>query len=168
MTDIKSIPKSESLPKEDLLNTAFYLDSSSESITRYINDSTSYVSVSQSNSYCIHNLNEQSAEKVIISLEIGSWILWIYKDDLINKKLNAITIRTDEGIIHHKDFLFQSDFQEPEVCEIDVEKTYIKNKNKLYAKKTYKTMKDYLIVLNKIYGLDLDKQVIYEDDNDFC
>jgi hypothetical protein len=166
MKDIKSIPNSEPLPKEDLLNTAFYLDSSSESTTRHINENTSYVS--QSNSYCIHNLNEQSAEKVITNLEIGSWILWVYKDDLIKKKLNAITIRTDEGIIHHKDFLFQSNFQEPEVCEIDVEKTYIKNKNKLYAKKTYKTMKDYLIVLNKIYGLDLDKQVIYEDDNDFC
>jgi hypothetical protein len=147
---------------EDVLNTAFSLD---ESFVSHINENTSYVS--SSDSYCIHNLNEQSAEKVINSLKIGSWILWIYKDDLINKKLNAITIRTDEGIIHHKDFLFQSNFQEPEVCEIDVEKTYIKNKDKLYAKKTYKTMKDYLVVLNKIYGLDLDKQVIYEDDNDF-
>ena len=105
MKDIKSIPNSEPLPKEDLLNTAFYLDSSSESTTRHINENTSYVS--QSNSYCIHNLNEQSAEKVITNLEIGSWILWVYKDDLIKKKLNAITIRTDEGIIHHKDFLLK-------------------------------------------------------------
>ena len=85
MTDIKSIPKSESLPKEDLLNTAFYLDSSSESTSRHINENTSYASLRQSNSYCIHNLNEQSAEKLIIDLEIGSWILWVYKDDLIKK-----------------------------------------------------------------------------------
>jgi hypothetical protein len=148
----------------DPLNTAFSLD---DSFVSHINENTSYASVRQSNSYCVHNLNEQSAEKVINNLEIGSWILWIYKDELINSKLNAITIRTDEGIIHHKDFLFQSNFQKPEVCEIDVEKTYIKNKNKLYARKTYEIMKDYLVVLNKIYGLDLDKQVIYEDDNDF-
>ena len=168
MTDIESLPKDDSFLKDDPLNTAFYLDSSSESISRHINENTSYVSVRQSNSYCVHNLNEQSAEKVIIDLEIGSWILWVYKDDLINKKLNAITIRTDEGIIHHKDFLFQSNFQESEVYEIDIEKTYIKNINKLYARKTYESMKDYLVVLNKIYGLDLDKQVIYEDDNDFC
>ena len=28
-------------------------------------------------------------------------------------------------------------------------------------------MKEYLEKLSKIYGLNLDKQVIYEDDNDF-
>jgi hypothetical protein len=149
----------------DLLNTAFYEDSEDEN-TSYIDSVTSYVK--HNNSYCVHNLNEQSAEKLMDNLEIGSWILWIYKNDLINKKLNAITIKTNDGIIHHKNFLFQIYFQTPEIYEISITQSIINNNEKLYIRKKYETMKEFLEKLNKIYGLDLDKQVIYEDDNDFC
>jgi len=154
-----------SILSNDILNTAFYADTDDE-YTTHIDFVTSYVK--HTNFYCVHNLNEQSAEKLINNLEIGSWILWIYKNDIINKKLNAITIKTNEGLVHHKDFLFQMYFQTPEVYEVSITQSIINNNEKLYTRKKYKTMKEFLEKLNKIYGLDLDKQVIYEDDNDFC
>jgi hypothetical protein len=154
-----------SILSNDILNTAFYEDTDDE-YTTHIDFVTSYVK--HTNFYCVHNLNEQSAEKLINNLEIGSWILWIYKNDIINKKLNAITIKTNEGLVHHKDFLFQMYFQTPEVYEVSITQSIINNNEKLYTRKKYKTMKEFLEKLNKIYGLDLDKQVIYEDDNDFC
>ena len=151
----------------DLLNTAFYEDSEDENTT-HIDSVTSYVK--HNNSYCVHNLNEQSAEKLMDNLEIGSWILWVYKHDLINKKLNAITIKTNEGLVHHKDFIFQMYSQKTEVYEVSITNTFLNEKmdGKLYVRKKYETMKEFLEKLNKVYGLDLDKQVIYEDDNDFC
>ena len=151
----------------DILNTAFYEDTDDENIT-HIDSITSYAK--HTNSFCVHNLNEQSCEKLMSSLDVGSWILWIYKDDMINQKLNAITIRTNEGLVHHKDFIFQFNFEKPEVYEISKTNTYLNEKKdgKLYIRKKYETMKEFLKKLNKVYGLDLDKQVIYEDDNDFC
>jgi hypothetical protein len=59
-------------------------------------------------------------------------------------------------------------FQTPEVYEVSITQSIINNNEKLYTRKKYKTLKEFLEKLNKIYGLDLDKQVIYEDDNDFC
>jgi len=149
----------------DILNEAFYEDTDDENFT-HIDPITSYAKYS--NSICVHNLNEQSAEKLMINLEIGAWILWIYKNDMINQKLNVITIKTNEGLVHHKDFLFQLDSQNPDVYEVSITNTLINSDGKLYVRKKYKTMKEFLEKLNKIYGLDLDKQVIYEDDNDFC
>jgi DNA-directed RNA polymerase subunit H (RpoH/RPB5) len=153
--------------ENDILNTAFYEDSEDENTT-HIDSVTSYAK--HSNFYCVHNLNEESAEKLMNNLNIGSWILWIYKDDLINKKLNAITIKTNEGLVHHKNFIFEMYFQKPEVYEVSITHTIINQKidGKLYIRKEYKTMKEFLEKLNRVYGLDLDKQVIYEDDNDFC
>ena len=139
----------------DILNTAFYLES---------DDIISYAK--HTDFYCIHNLNKQSTEKLMNNLDIGSWILWIYKDNLINKKLNAITIKTNEGLVHHKNFIFQINFQTPEVLEISITQSIIKKE--LYIRKEYHTMTEFLYKLKKVYGLNLDKQVIYEDDNDFC
>jgi len=151
----------------DILNEAFYEDTDDENFT-HIDPVTSYAKYS--NSICVHNLNEQSAEKLMINLEIGAWILWVYKNDMINQKLNVITIKTNEGLVHHKDFLFQLDSQNPDVYEVSITNTFLNEKinGKLHIRKKYKTMKEFLEKLNKIYGLDLDKQVIYEDDNDFC
>jgi hypothetical protein len=149
----------------DILNEAFYEDTDDENFT-HIDPVTSYAKYS--NSICVHNLNEQSAEKLMRNLEIGAWILWVYKNEMINQKLNAITIRTNEGLVHHKDFLYELHSQNPDVYEVSITNTLINSDGKLYIRKKYKTMKDFLEKLNKVYGLDLDKQVIYEDDNDFC
>ena len=151
----------------DILNEAFYEDTDDENFT-HIDPVTSYAKYS--NSICVHNLNEQSAEKLMINLEIGAWILWVYKNDMINQKLNVITIKTNEGLVHHKDFLYELDSQNPDVYEVSITNTFLNEKinGKLHIRKKYKTMKEFLEKLNKIYGLDLDKQVIYEDDNDFC
>ena len=151
----------------DILNEAFYEDTDDENFT-HIDPITSYAKYS--NSICVHNLNEQSAEKLMRNLEIGAWILWIYKNDMINQKLNVITIKTNEGLVHHKDFLYGLHSQNPDVYEVSITNTLINEKinGKLHIRKKYKTMKEFLEKLNKIYGLDLDKQVIYEDDNEFC
>jgi hypothetical protein len=97
-------------------------------------------------------------------LEIGSWILCIKKYDNIN--LNSITIRTSDGLVHHRNFKFNLPRNSLPLEKEIVEVSSIYD-GKVYVKKTYKTMKEYLEKLSKIYGLNLDKQVIYEDDNDF-
>jgi hypothetical protein len=71
----------------------------------------------------------------------------------------------DNDLVHHKEFLYGLTFDDFQVCEIDVEMTLYKDK--LVARKTYKSLRDFLEKLNNIYGLEIDKQVIYEDDNDF-
>jgi hypothetical protein len=131
---------------------------------REINNSTCYSKFD--NCCCIHNLNFKSAENVMKDLEKGAWILWIYKNKYINKKLQAITIKMDNGLVHHKEFLYGLTFNDFQVCEIDVDMTYYK-KDTLVIRKTYKSLRDFLEKLNEIYGLEIDKQVIYEDDNDF-
>lgn len=155
----------------DLLNTAFYedatdtiekIDTNESDFIIHINDNTSYSKFS--NSYCEHNLTDESAEKVMKDLEIGSWILCIKKYDNIN--LNSITIRTSDGLVHHRNFKFNLPRNSLPLEKEIVEVSSIYD-GKVYVKKTYKTMKEYLEKLSKIYGLNLDKQVIYEDDNDF-
>jgi hypothetical protein len=118
---------------------------------RHINDNTSYIMFS--NSYCDHNLDEKSSELIIKDLEIGSWILRNYKDPDNGIMMNAITIKLEDGITHHKSFRFILK-EEPQV--------YIKRSFKNYD--TCKTMYDFLLKLNVVYGLDINKQVIYEDD----
>ena len=149
----------------DLLNTAFYEDTNESDFIVHINDVTSYSKFS--NFYVEHNLTDESAEKVMKDLEIGSWILCIKKYDKIN--LNSITIKTSDGLVHHRNFKFNfprnfSPLEKEEKEIVEVSSIY---DGKVYVKKTYKTMKEYLEKLSKIYGLNLDKQVIYEDDNDF-
>jgi len=154
----------------DLLNTAFYEDTNESDFIVHINDVTSYSKFS--NFYVEHNLTDESAEKVMKDLEIGSWILCIKKYDIIN--LNFITIKTSDGLVHHRNFKFNFIAGPGEVGpgEVVAEKAEIVEvssiyNGKVYIKNTYKTMKEYLEKLSSIYGLDLDKQVIYEDDNDF-
>jgi len=147
---------------DDPLNTAFCEDEEEPKNFIIINDSTCYAPYK--NAAVIHNLNFQSAEKLMENLDQGSWVLWIYRDELSKIKLHAITIKTNEGLVHHKDFLYYNF----EVLEISITKTFINGGDKLFIKKIYKNLEEYLDKLNKIYGLDKNKQVIYEDDNDFC
>jgi hypothetical protein len=111
-----------------------------------------------SNCYVDHNLDDTSSELIIKDLEIGTWILRNYidsydSDDKNRTKMNAITIKITDGIIHHKGFKF-----------------ILKEEPQVYIKRSYgridtcKTMEEYLNKLNVVYGLDLNKQVIYEDD----
>ena len=120
-----------------------------DNFIRHINDNTSIAMFS--NCYVDHNLDDTSSELILKDLEIGSWILRNYKDDI--EIMNAITIKITDGIVHHKGFKF-----------------ILKEEPQVYIKRSYgridtcKTMQEYLNKLNKVYGLDLDKQVIYEDD----
>jgi hypothetical protein len=116
---------------------------------RHINDNTSIAMFA--NCYCDHNLDDISSELIMKDLETGSWILRNYKDE--TEIMNAITIKLKDGIVHHNGFKFILK-EEPQV--------YIKRS--LSRIETFKTMHEFLNKLNVIYGLDLNKQVIYEDD----
>lgn len=129
-----------------------------------------YVKYSQS--YVFHNLDQCSSIKVLSDLDTGSWILWHYKQD--GNERNAITIKLKEGYAHHYNFIFDvfnDNFQIFNILEdsskIDqnVSKEYInENNKKTYVFEKYKTFYDFLLKLNQIYGLIIDKQVIYEND----
>ena len=138
--------------ENSLLNIAF-IQEDNESITSIIDDERSFTKYSKC--YFFHNLNKSSAEKVLSDLVKGSWILWNYEEK--NQKKNAITIKLEEGYVHHYNFIFDIFNEEYEV--------YIEQENqKTYVEKKYKTFLDFLKKLNEIYGLEIDKQVIYEND----
>jgi hypothetical protein len=103
--------------------------------------------------YIDHNLDDISSELIIKDLEIGSWLLRNYKDSENGIMMNAITIKLKDGIVHHNEFKFVLK-EEPQV--------YIKRS--FGRIDTCNTMHEFLKKLNVVYGLDLDKQVIYEDD----
>jgi hypothetical protein len=132
-----------------------------------IDNSTFYSKFS--NSYVDHNLTLEQTINLLKDLEVGSWILWNYKEqnDNLELKLNAITIKIDEGFVYHDKFIFRMVGDLDDVLEVNIYETlskYNKDERKIYVKNSYKTMKEYLDKLSKIYGLDLDKQIIYEDD----
>ena len=130
-----------------------------ESSFNIIDDYTSYAPFN--NSCVIHNLNEEQAESVLKNLEPYCWIL--RTDKTRSYELYAITIKTDDGFIHHKDFYwnFFSE-KDDQILILDVTSTIINNK--LTFKKSYANMGEFLQKLKKIYGLNIDRQVIYEND----
>jgi hypothetical protein len=134
--------------------------------------------------FFFHNLDEVTSTKLLSDLDNGSWILWHYKQN--GKERNAITIRVNEGFVHHYNFIFDvfnDNFQILDILEYNSEmdpdipydeiKSYqnnvcdeyiYENNKKTYIFKKYKTFYDFLLKLNKIYGLVIDKQVVYEND----
>jgi hypothetical protein len=144
----------------DELNTGFIDSDYDDSEINHLTNNLSVCSFS--NCYCDHNLNETSALEIMKDMEIGSWILWNYtpiKDNGI--RVNAITIKLQDDIVHHKNFIFRFSIEEDDIIEFS--KNALLFENKITIKKSYKTFHEYLLVLNKIYGLDIEKQVIYED-----
>lgn len=158
--------------EDDILNTAFIEDNSI-----IIDHERSYIKF---NDFfcCYHRINEEKAEKILSDLDEGSWILW----DNSNEKTNCITIKLKDGYIHHTDFIYNifddkykvyvlvpNIFKILNKDEVDDQKfdyigsIKIQNEKK-YVQKVYKNYYDFLIHLNKIYGLDINKQVIYEND----
>ena len=124
----------------------------------HINNELSYAKFN--NSYVIHNLTESQAENLLTNLEVNSWIL--RTDMKYGFDLHAITIKTNEGFIHHNRFLFGYNFK---VYIISNSHMIIHNPTKtLYYKKKYETMKEFLLYLSKIYNLNINKQIIYEND----
>ena len=150
------------------LNLAFYdykNSSLEDNDDSGINHMTNNLSIcSFPNIYCDHNLNERSALEIMQNMEVGSWILWNYVpfDEQSGIRVNAITIKLEYEIVHHKNFIFRFLNIEDEIIEIS--KNSVIFENKINIKRTYKTFHDYLLKLNEIYGLDIEKQVIYEDD----
>jgi len=150
---------------DKLINT--YDDFAESDLIIHIDNSTSYSKFS--NFYVDHNLNSEQTENLLKNLDIGSWILWNYTEYLnnIKLKLNAITIRINDGFVHHNKFIFRLTDKFNDVLEVNLRQT-LSNDNldekKIYANKSYNTMKEFLEKLSKVYGLDIDKQIIYEDD----
>lgn len=142
----------------DLLNTAFietsFFEDDSNTI---INNNTSYWKFTDF--YVVHNLDEIASLAIMKDLDVGSWILWVYKDIETRVHLNAITIKTSDGLINHTNFIFDFLNNNEQVLEV-----YKTSYGKLVSTKSYTKMKEFLERLNNIYGLDLDKQVIYEND----
>lgn len=143
------------------------INSPIDNLITYINDSTSYAKFS--NFYVDHNLNSEQTENLLKDTDIGSWILWNYNQSGENCtiNLNAITIKINEGFVHHNKFIFNLSDTLDDVIEVDLFETFYKfnkDEKKVYTRKSYKTMKEFLEKLSEIYGLDLDKQIIYEDD----
>jgi hypothetical protein len=142
----------------DLLNTAFIETSFFEDDpSTIINNNTSYWKFTDF--YVVHNLNETSSFELMKNLDVGSWILWVYEDSETKVHLNAITIKTSDGFVNHKNFIFDFCRTNEQVLEV-----YKTSQGKLVSIKSYITMKEFLEKLNTVYSLDLDKQVIYEDD----
>jgi hypothetical protein len=129
----------------------------------HINDELSYSKIE--NCYVIHNLTEKQSEDLLNNLEIGSWIL--RSDNQYGLNINAITIKISDGYVHHKDFYF-SLYNNCKIYILSRKKyLFLDETNKeqiIWYKKTYDTMKEYLLYLSKIYGLNIDKQIIYEND----
>jgi hypothetical protein len=126
----------------------------------HINDELSYAKFS--NSFVIHNLTETQTENLLTNLDVNSWIL--RTDMKYGFNLHAITIKTNEGFIHHNGFLFDYNF---EVYIISKSYMMIHQNNPtktLYYKKKYETMEEYLLYLSEIYNLNINKQIIYEND----
>ena len=120
---------------------------------KHINNELSYAKFF--NSYVIHNLTETQTENLLTNLEVNSWIL--RTDMKYGFNLHAITIKTNEGFIHHNGFLFDYNFKVYIISNSYMTKT-------LYYKKKYETMEEFLLYLSNIYGLNIDKQIIYEND----
>jgi hypothetical protein len=111
---------------------------------RHINDELSYITFCDY--YIVHNLTEEQTENILGNLEVNSWIL--RTDNKYKRNFHAITIKTNDGFVHHNGFLFKTNFQ-----------VHIIKENK-----TYETMKEYILYLSKSYGFDINKQIIYEND----
>ena len=145
----------------DELNTGFIDPDYDDSGINHLTNNLSICSFP--NVYCDHNLNETSALEIMKDMEVGYWILWNYapfKDNGI--RLNAITIKLQDEIVHHNNFIFK--FFDTGDDIIEFSKNTLLFENKITVKKSYKTFHDYLLKLNDVYGLDVEKQVIYEDD----
>lgn len=143
------------------------INSPIDNLITQINNSTSYAKFN--NCYVDHNLTFEQTVDLLKDLEDGSWILWNYIEikNNLELKLNAITIKITEGFVNHDRFIFDMLENVDGVIYVNIYETlseYNKDEKKIYAKKSYKTMKEYLERLSEIYGLDLDKQIIYEND----
>ena len=109
-----------------------------------INNELSYITFCDY--YIVHNLTELQAENLLVNLEVNSWIL---RTDINHKgNSHAITIKTNDGFVHHNGFFFSNNFQ-----------VHIINENKIFG-----IMKEYIIYLSRCYGFDINKQIIYEND----
>jgi len=124
-----------------------------------IDDFTCYAPFN--NSCVLHNLDEEQAENVLKNLEPYCWIL--RTDKTSSYELNAITIKIEDGFIHHKDFYWNL-FSEKDEQIFILDKTLTLIDKKITFNKSYANMGEFLKKLKEIYGLNIDRQVIYEND----
>jgi hypothetical protein len=116
------------------------------------------------NIYVIHNFTDDELIIIMKNAEIGSWLLNEYLEFGI--PMNSIIIKTIDGLIHHKYFIFSPHhtYQIADICD-EAMAIFEYISNKIWIKKTYVTMEEYLEKLASIYNFDIDKQIIVEDEN---
>ena len=113
--------------------------------------------------YFIYEFNDNELVKIMKNAENGAWLL--NENDEFGIPMNSIIIKTNDELIHHKYFLYRIniEYQVYEICDVAMSEFQYLYPNKIWVKKTYVTMKEYLQKLANIYGLDIDKQVVIEE-----
>ena len=95
------------------------------------------------NIYVIHSYTDRELVQIMNNAEIGAWLL--NEKHEFGIPMNSIIIKTMDGLVHHKYFIYTLD-KEFEVFEICDTSMYIYEyiSNKIWIKNTYATMKNFL------------------------
>jgi len=113
--------------------------------------------------YFLYEFTDSELVKIMKNAENGAWLL--NENYEFGIPMNSIIIKTEDELIHHKYFIYRTNIecQIFEICDVAMSELQCMYPNKIWVKKTYVTMKEYLQKLANIYGLDMDKQVVIEE-----
>ena len=113
--------------------------------------------------YFLYEFSDNELVKIMKNADNGAWLL--NENYEFGIPMNSIIIKTEDELIHHKYFIYRTniEYQIFEICDIAMSEFQYFLPNKVWVKKTYATMKEYLQKLAVIYGLDMNKQVVIEE-----
>ena len=113
--------------------------------------------------YFLYEFTDNELVKIMKNADNGAWLLNENYEFVI--PMNSIIIKTRDELIHHKYFIYRInlEYQIYEICDDTMSEFQYFLPNKVWVKKTYATMKEYLQKLAVIYGLDMNKQVVIEE-----